>query len=76
MIFKLLFWSVLDGPNAAETVFSVQSHMELQMYLLRMKGVKYFVFNKINEYLVFKFQRFIELDFEIEYKVSKLVFLE
>lgn len=40
-----------------------------------MNGINQFVFNKImSQYLVFKFQRFIELDFKIEYKVSEPVF--
>lgn len=35
-------------------------------YLIRMNGINQFAFNKImSQYLVFKFEGFIELDFQI-----------
>lgn len=41
-------------------------------YLIRMNGINQFAFNKImSQYLVFKFEGFIELDFQIWCKSFK-----
>lgn len=49
---------------------------ETARYLLRMDEINHlFLIRSVSQYLVFRFQRCIEQDFENEYKVSKLVFL-